>query len=194
VKRRTAFIIVAVAATPMLIVAGGLVWAMLAFRAAVQEVTDPGQYQSIVGSLGQNLSPGAAKGLMYFPATTPASAIHVRFYYLPHFLQGGTRLQLRYGLPHSQIQSLTDQYEAISKQTTQGSEDIFDEVNAHKGLPTAEFRNDDNTKFAPLLPDFTVYVIDAVNGYSSTAIDNGYSYGAAVSLQRDEVIYWLEDW
>jgi hypothetical protein len=192
--RRAVSILVAATALPTLIVAGGLTWATLAFHAATREVTDPAQYQLIVSQLRQNLSPGAAKGLTHFPALIPASAVNPRFYYLPHFLQGGTRFQVRYGLPHKQIEALATHYKTISQQTTQGSVGAFAAVHGQKGLPTANFRNDINTQFGPLPTDFTVYVIDAIAGYSPTDIDRGYSYGTAVSLQRNEVIYWLEDW
>ncbi len=187
-KKRTVIILCLGVVVPIALVVGALIWGASAWP---EEVTNPAQFQTILGSLGQNVSPGAAKGLAYFPTAIPAAATNPRFYYLPHFLQGGTRLQLRYGLPHARIQSLAGQYAAISKQTTQGSAHTFAAVHGQQGLPTAEFRNAANTQFAALPTDFAVYVLDA-SGFPS--FNHGYSYGAAISLQRDEVIYWLEDW
>ena len=81
---------------------------------------------------------------------------------------------------------------AIAKQTEDGNRDMFYHVNSQSssGYPTTDFRNEDNTGFAPLRKDFKVMVL----GGRAPDYEHDVSWGVAVSLKRSEVIYWSQSW
>ena len=81
---------------------------------------------------------------------------------------------------------------AIAKQTQDGNRDIFSYVNSQDGdgYPTTNFRNEDNTDYAPLPKDFKVMVL----GGRGPDYVHDVSWGVAVSLKRSEVIYWNQSW
>jgi hypothetical protein len=170
-------------------------WELLTLRAANAPITDLAQYQTILAQLRKpNALSAGMNMLAYFPPAIPGDAQNPRMFYRPQYWQSGTVLQLRYQLPPDQIAAIQAQVSPIARQTTQGSTDEFSEVNSHHGLPTADFSVTDKPG-AALPDDFSVYVVDA--GSRPPPVEpwgSGYCYGVAISPQRSEVIYWLEDW
>ena len=160
---------------------------------AVAEVTDPGQYQTILRDLGY---PTPTKlnvpTLGHFPATIPSNATNVRFFFRPHVLQGGTQMQLRVSVPSEQVAAVLEAVKPAAKEVQTGG-DMFDALNEHGGLPSSMFRDGANGAFAPLPKEFQVFVLDA-KASSQSGWDKGYSYGVAVNEKEGEVIYWIEDW
>jgi hypothetical protein len=160
------------------------------------DITDPARYQSLLADFGYptpKSTSAAVPTIAHFPSTIPPTASTVRLYYRPHFMMGGTQLQLRFNLPAGQLAAIESAAQPLAKETHTGGE-MFDAINNRTGnLPSAEFRNSANNGFAPLPPDFQVYVLDAKDLTPGTW-NHGYSRGVAVSQKRSEVIYWLEDW
>ena len=84
---------------PMLLVLG-LAYLHLIFKPSIEEVADASRYTAVLNDLGYPTPPSLnVPTLGHFPSSIPATASNVRFFYRPHFLQGGTQLQLRVNLP-----------------------------------------------------------------------------------------------
>lgn len=173
---------------------GFAVWFVLETKEATREVTSPSRYQHVLTTIGYPKPTILdVPTLGHFPATIPASATNVRFYYRPAYLQGSATLQLRCNLPAAELATLRDATKprAIS---VQAGGDCFDALNAHTGPPTASFRDAANTSFAPLPADFEVYVLGAqTTPLGDPAWDHWWSYGIAISMQRSEVVYWAQN-
>jgi hypothetical protein len=153
---------------------------------ATTPVVDAARYKDIRADYNQRSL------ATHFPTDIPPNATQVTFYYLPHFLQGGSHLQLRYRLPQAEVSAILSQYESLAKQIETGAGDVLKAAD-QQDLPVPQFRNESNTDFAALSNDFLVFVLDA-QPYQPADWNHGYSYGLAVSTKRQEVIYWAEYW
>jgi hypothetical protein len=152
------------------------------FGAATADVTDPSRYSEILNQLKGKMLDGQ-RGLSSFPAAIPGDAKNVRFFYRPHFSQGGTILQISYCLPDAEIESMISSPPCA---TTQPAGD-------NAGIPgNVSFwvTETASTDPGPLPEDFKAYVIDAKWPLSPADIDEGYCYGLAISLARHRVVYW----
>jgi hypothetical protein len=117
--RRFIKVIAAIAAATVLLAFIATFWFLHNFKAAIAEVTDPSRYQ-------QSLAKVRASGdvekpsieLAYFPPAIPLDATDVRFFYRPHFLQGGPQLQLRITLPTLRVNQIKAEIEATTRPTT----------------------------------------------------------------------------
>jgi len=143
----------------------GLAFALLTsrictlFKSASEPVQDPARYEEVLAEYD-----GGPKAVAHFPPHIPETAAAVELYYTRRFLQGGSCLRLRYRLPLSELEAVTQQYRSIAQHIENGKP--FD-------IPD----------------DFQVFYLE-----NSESPDwNGYAYGVAVSLERQEVIYWAED-
>ena len=162
-----------------------------AWEAATTSVDDVARYEAVLGDLGHPNE----RLVAHFPVHIPENATQVMFYYLPAFLQGGANLQLRCKLPSSEVDSVLQRYLATAQQVQNSRGDVIEAKGDYHPLPTPSFRNEDDSGFAPLPEGFLVLVLDA-KPYRTDPVDwnHGYSYGVAVSTERQEVIYWAEYW
>ena len=141
-------------------------------------ILDVNQYETILKSYDPKLT-------RHFPPHVPGSAMQVQFYYLPAFLQGGSYLQLRCKLPSEEINALLDRYRPIAKQIGSNNE-----IAASDGIPLTSFHGE------PQLPeDFQILILGG-EPYKTNPADwnHGYTYGLAISTQRQEVIYYADYW
>ena len=129
----------------------------------------------------------------HFPREIPRSAKHVRLYYHPRFLQGGSHFEIRYEASPEELRALLNKYTSKALAVYDGSPDLFHYVNEIKGYPTAEFRDEANTTDSPLPSDFKVLVLDSKPRASETW-NHDYTSGIAISVKRREVIYWADRW
>jgi hypothetical protein len=100
----------------------------------------------------------------------------VRFFYRPHFLQGGTDLQLRLVLPAIKVARIDSATKATCRPTTLPA-----------NFPGINFYGE----AAELPTDFQVYVLGIRTQPNEAEME--YAYGVAVSIKREEVIYWIEN-
>jgi hypothetical protein len=150
------------------------------FKSALQEQLNPAKYESVLTKLKKSGELGpAGKALDYFPAKIPPMERNPRFYYRPHYGEAGYELQLRYALPHEEITKLIAEISPIAKQTALGSA-----TNSN-----INFRDFQNRGFGVLPADFRLYFLDVKESPPELA----YSYGVAISEERNEVVYWLQD-
>lgn len=192
--KRKSLLVVAAVALPILIIGGAIGWFLWSFDRAVRDTTDARQYPAILSKLGYPTPTQlSVPSLAHLPAAIPSTATNVRFYYRPHFLQGGTQLQLRMVLPPAEVAAALQSAKSAAREIQTGGSD-FDAINHNKGLlRSASFRDAANTTFAPLPEDFQVFILDAKD-QSPPTWNHGYSYGIAINDKLSEVIYWVEDW
>jgi hypothetical protein len=174
-----------------LAVAALLNWGLAAFEAETRPVYSVPRYEAVL----EGLEYPSNRLVAHFPAHVPANATRVTFYYLPRYWQGPLILQLRCRLPPSEVDPVWQRYRATACQVHDSAGDIIEGRDCGAPLPTARFRNDDNSGDAPLPQGFLVLVLDA-DPCSTDPVDrnHGYSYGVAVSTGSQEVIYWAEYW
>lgn len=108
---------------------------------------------------------GGPEVIAHFPSHIPETATEVALYYMPRVLQGGSRFRLSYKLPSSELETIVEQYRPIAHQIKDG-------------------RRSSN-----IPEDFEVFYLDD----SDSPNWNGYAYGVAISMERQEIIYWAED-
>lgn len=133
----------------------------------------------------------------HFPESIPKGARNVRLSSRPGFLQGGSHLQVAYTLPAEQIKQHLVNFESQGKASYQGGSSLehYNEDNRN-GLPIASYvTSESGTHSFP--HDFTVVVLGAKAYSYHEGMPNwnhGYSYGVAISLEKNEIVFWAEDW
>jgi hypothetical protein len=188
-------------AVRLLFVALSLTTAFLYFgyklKKAIADVNDPAQYRAVLGQLGypkptiMNIP-----SIGFFPAQVPADATNIRFFYRPHFLQGGPEMQLRFSLPLDDLKAVLQQARSGAIGTAAGDK-AFE---TPSGVPIPNFRDGADITFASLPSDFQMFLMYAkdLSGNPTTRSSDiwleGYTGGIAVSEKREEVIYWVEEW
>jgi hypothetical protein len=107
---------------------------------------------------------GGPETIAHFPPSIPVQAKQVSCQYERRFLQGGPSLRVSYKLSVSELEVLQEQYRSVAKRI-------------EDGVP---FR----------IPEgFEVFYLSD----SDSPDWNGYIYGVAISVEHQEVIYWVED-
>jgi hypothetical protein len=146
--------------------------------ASTTPIFDVNQYETIVQSYDPKLT-------QHFPPQIPGNATEVKFYYEPAFLQGGSYLQLRCKLPAGEIAALLDRYLPIAKEVRSGNETGF-----NAAIPLTSFYGE-----TQLPEDFRILILGG-EPYKTNPVDwnHGYTYGLAISTQRQEVIYYADYW
>ena len=156
----------------------------------------------------------------HFPATVPESATRVIFAAYPGFLQAGAWIQLRVELPPAEVRRIYDDAQKITREYHDGG-DSYSHENGLDGqkrglLPSTSFYTSDSEitpdKRDPFPPDYRVFILDAqpykprIEKNTNTIFselatppdrpdwNHGTSRGLAVSLPRNEVVYWAESW
>ena len=107
---------------------------------------------------------GGSETVAHFPPRIPEQATQVNCQYERRFLQGGSSFSVSYKLSINELIVLQEQYRLVAKSVDDS--------------PTFRFPN-----------SFEVYYLN-----DPDASDwNGYSYGVAISIELQEVIFWVED-
>lgn len=91
------------------IIGGFLLLLWLSIETAIHPVTDPGQYQRILGLCGYPEEETVA----FFPPEIPATATDITFSYCTPLLQGGEELSLQFTLLKEQAEQLKAEIEAL---------------------------------------------------------------------------------
>jgi len=135
----------------------------------------------------QSIEPWRESYTAFFPHQVPADATSARYYHKPAFLQGGGRIQLRLVLPAEQVRTIRDEAmrKALGHFRGKRPADDLDEL-----MPRRTRRSHADEPVAK--EEYEVYVLSTTR--SEDNWNHGYESGIAVSLGRNEVVYWLEDW
>jgi hypothetical protein len=151
----------------------------------------PPKTETNVAKYSKVLSAWIPTGLVdHFPSVVPATASNVRLSAFPGFMQGGAYIQIRMELPATKAKELYDDASKKAKQFHDGG-NFVTLVNERKdGLAsTSPHTFDTGTYEFP--KDYRVFVLHAE---STSQWNHGKSKGVVISLQRNEVIYFAEDW
>ena len=178
-RRRGLIALSALLGVPAICVAGMLNWGAAAFEGLTEPVTNVNQYEHIVDPKNTLTA--------HFPERIPADAVDVHFYYLPAFMQGGSELLLRYRTSSSILDALLQKYSPVAIQVINGPVS----KSQLKSVPHALTSSIELVGHSTLPDDFQVLILGAS---PPEDWNHGYSYGLAISQQRQEVIYWAETW
>jgi hypothetical protein len=127
----------------------------------------------------------------HFPCSVPTEANNVIFSAFPGFLQGGAHMQLRMKLPAAEVKDLYEKASQEAKQYHDGGSSMTLVNEQEDGLASTSPHTLDSC--APEFPkDYRVFVYHAEP--ASNSWNHGKSKGVVISLERNEVIYFAEDW
>ncbi len=170
---------------------GAVTLAIEALNSATAEVTDAGEYASVLDEYWSSNSDLVS----HFPRPIPSEARDVRFSFQPGFLQGGTHVQLRFSVPEQEISDLYEHFAAIRTKSFHGG-DWGEHANAKDGMPTTWFHTGDSQDRS-FPADYEVMILDPLLTEQERATgswNHGRSHGVAISRERGEIVYWAEDW
>jgi hypothetical protein len=129
----------------------------------------------------------------HFPNPLPSTASNVKLSAFPGFLQGGAWFQVRLTLPASEVSKLYDDATKAAKDFYDGGT-TYTSVNSRtNGLPGTSFHTSDN-KQEEFPADYRVFVFAAQDAGGNPHYQSGKCYGVVISKQRNEVIYYAENW
>lgn len=181
------FILIAPSLLGLAIVNGAVV-----FEQFAMPETEPAYYQDIL----ELLEYGQRKWLKHFPPKIPENASNVSLYWSKGFMQSSLFLQLRLVLPSDEIKSLLDQSRARAAKTLDSKRSLRDLP------PISSLYAGEVESLSDWPKDFEIIVFNY--GKAGNANDEGYrtqeywdirySYGVAISIKRNEIIYWSEEY
>ena len=165
-------------------------------RWQLEPVTDPSDYEHVLAKRWHE-----SRLVSHFPRRLPDGANSVQFHFRPGFMQGKPSIELRYRASHEHIVQLAERHRPAAKLIVRGDEALSDSNRDSDSLPRRHFvtvaRGEipQGRATALLPPGFDIMVLyprAAVMGVEGS--HHGESAGMAVSMQRDEVIFWAELW
>ena len=148
--------------------------------------TSPKKYSSL-------LTKWTPTGLVaHFPNPLPATATNVKLSAFPGFLQGGAWFQLRLTLPAADVSKVYDAATNAAKDFYDGGSFFTSSNSKRGGLPGTSFHSSDTQEQSEFPADYRIFVF-AAKDYGNQW-NHGESCGIVVSKQRNEVIYFAENW
>ncbi len=134
----------------------------------------------------------------HFPPQIPAQARAVKFHYQQGFLQGGSSIELRYQAPPDHVKQVIEKYKPVARLVVRNDDMHNQNIDM---LHKRYFRTVDKSEITatPLIvwlpAGFEIialisrpYVTDPISW------NHGQSAGISVSVARNELIFWAEDW
>lgn len=181
-------------------------WSLEFLESGSTEITDVHRYTQIL----DDYSKSHPDLVSHFPKSIPADARNIHFSYLPHCLQQGAHVQLRYTLTQAGISELNEYFATKKTLSVRGgdAEVRVGEAGVHKNTPnmpttefyTSEARIDELGKglkspsYESLIfpEDYEIMVLDPL--VNNVDWNHGQSHGVAISKKRSEIVYWMEAW
>ena len=155
---------------------------LLSFTAATTTTTDVGKYERVL-----RLSNYPENALIhFFPDKIPDGAKDVVFRYHPAFLQGGENFELDFKTDADSIRGTVEKFSSKAKWTGKPG----DAETKENGITSVSFSE---LGYQDLPVDFTIYLVNS-KPYRPGNWNHGTVSLAAVSKQRNEIIYHAEDW
>ena len=170
---------------------GGCVWMV---KQEVDESLgtkiDAARYPEIVES-----HRGWGEGYKFLPKVVPLEAEAVSFVHTPHFLQGGDYLTLRVRLPASRVAQLLAELEQSGRTEVK----TFAPVPTPRCYPKWNLSEADVKKrhyesITELPPDFRVFLFHTDLKDVEKNWNHNFLALTAVSVERREVVYHVENW
>ncbi len=132
--------------------------------------------------------------IAHFPNPLPPSASNVKLSAFPGCLQGGAWFQVRFTLPAAEISKAYDDATKTAKKFYDGGGKFKSTNSPKNGLPGTNFHTSDNPKESKFPEDYRIFVFAAQSPGGNPPWQSGKSYGIVISKQRNEVIYYAENW
>lgn len=164
-----------VSSTLTLCLVGGLFFVQYAIESSLADVTDLSTYPTHRQSLGASS--------VHFPETIPRSAQNAQILFVPGFLQGPTRLELRITLPRSDVQALILGLPRDKEVTTPLPESVrtqYCELLRSPGRP-------DVPQFNELVGQYRVFVV-----YDTGNQNHPNMGGVLIDPESGDVVYFAE--
>lgn len=114
----------------------------------------------------------------HFPKQIPENATDVHFFHQPHFMMGGMSLQLRCILPAEEVKRLLNESLSKAKQVQETNGDYLSHM---PSLCAGE------KSYVYWPKGYKIIVFGSESG------NRGFDYGVAISTEKNEVVYWMED-
>jgi hypothetical protein len=135
------------------------------------------------------------EGYKFLPKVVPFEAEEVSFVHTPHFLQGGDFLTLRVRLPASRIAKLLTELEQSGRTEVK----TFAHVPTPRCYPKWNLTEDDVKKrqyesITELPSDFRVFLFRTDLKDIEKNWNHNFLALTAVSMERREVVYHVENW
>lgn len=166
-----------------------IAWFAYGFNKALEPIESIDRYQQVLADWKQT-------GLVdHFPSSVPATASDVKFSSFPGFLQGGGHIQLRMELPEAEVRRLYEHATKTAKQHQDGGNSVTLINERDDGLSsTSPHTLAEGTYAFPV--DYRIFIFHAKPYKKGSGHDwnHGESKGMVVSLQRNEVLYYAENW
>lgn len=129
----------------------------------------------------------------HFPNPLPSTASKLKLSAFPGYMQSGAWFQIRLTLPVDDVSQVYDDAVKTAKDFYDGG-DFYKSTNSKKGgLPGTTFHTSDNDKPSDFPEDYRVFVF-AAQSSGGDGWNHGKSHGVVISKQRNEVIYFAENW
>lgn len=133
----------------------------------------------------------------HFPPKIPRTAQDIRFSYSPGFLQGGMHMQLRYS---DNFQNINQLYEHCVKDRQKSfiAKSTHPYIKATVGPPeilAISWNKYSKRQIVHAHKEYEIMIFDKVKDQPADSYENhGQKHGVAISIDRDEIIYWAESW
>ncbi|TRU74435.1 MAG: hypothetical protein EWV55_11020 [Microcystis viridis Mv_BB_P_19951000_S69] len=165
----------------VLVVVSAFAWFAYSFLESLEPIESIDQHQEVL-AYWKACGPGLVD---HFPSSVPASARNVKFSSFPGFLQGGGHVQLRMELPEAEAKKLFEHATKTAKQHRDGGNPVSG--------PSPHTLAKDAYEFPA---DYRIFIFHAEPYKEGSGHDwnHGESKGMVVSLQRNEVLYYAEQW
>jgi hypothetical protein len=157
---------------------------------ALSPKTDPALYEELIAPR-LNSDPSHYS---FLPAKIPPAAMRVGFHHVPHFLQGGYILTLRLEMSPESINHIAMEIQSTGSTSSTNLPNEFT-CYAYPPFSTAKRR----TKglfdgLSPLPADFQIYPFQTDLADLEKNWNHNFVGYTAVSTQRNEVVYYVNDW
>ncbi|MGH4122213.1 MAG: hypothetical protein ACREV6_04660 [Clostridium sp.] len=149
---------------------------------ATTVTTDIGKYEKVLKLTDYPNNPLTK----YFPDKIPGNTKSIVFSYNPAFLQGGENFDLKFETDSDSIKNYIDEFSHKAKWIGKSSDSEAEKNGVFSGAFNI-------FGYTDLPEDFTIYLIDS-KPYHPNDWNHGELSLAAISKQRNEIIFLAEDW
>ena len=156
----------------------------LIFKTATTVTTDTGKYKRVL-KVTDYPNSSLTK---HFPDKIPDNAKNIVFRYNPAFLQGGENFELKFETDSYSIKNYINKFSKNAKWIGKSNDSKAEENGIFSGI----FGNL-GLGYGNLPEDYTIYLIDS-KPYRPGDWNHGKLSLAAISKQKNEIIFYAENW
>lgn len=180
-----------------------LIWGAVfgeAMHKATAVVKDISKYEDRLVNYWRKYAPEL---VAHFPSSIPSDAVNPKFYFNPHFLQGGANLQLRYTTTPEHLETL-HRHHHPNRTVEYDDRGLAAGLSESHLIPRPPFFTGNSDEMYGELPEdfelmyFNEFVPEAAmvrrEQESEHYWNRAGTHGLAISRKRNEIIFWVENW